>query len=179
MRWMWIDRVVELVPRVRIVAVKTVSLSEEHLHDHFASAPGRAALPLMPASLIVEGVAQSGGILVGHASGFREKVVLAKVSAVDLDADAQPGSTLRYTVEMERYDGAGASTRGTVEVITQGAHGPNPARPIGRVDLLFSHLDRNMAGAVFPEHNFVFSESFRTLLVNSGIAAPFAEPRTD
>ena len=31
MRWMWIDRIVELVPRERMVAIKNVSLAEEHL----------------------------------------------------------------------------------------------------------------------------------------------------
>ena len=49
MRWMWIDRVVELQPGKRLVAIKNVSLAEEHLHDHFAAdaARGLSALPLM------------------------------------------------------------------------------------------------------------------------------------
>ena len=37
MRWMWIDRIIELVPRQRLVAIKHISLAEEHLHDHFPS----------------------------------------------------------------------------------------------------------------------------------------------
>ena len=37
MRWMWIDRIVELVPRERMVAIKNISLAEEHLHDHFSA----------------------------------------------------------------------------------------------------------------------------------------------
>lgn len=67
MRWMWIDRVVELVPRERLVAVKHVSLAEEHLHDHFDAVTAddgsviRPAMPVMPMSLIVEGMAQTGG----------------------------------------------------------------------------------------------------------------------
>ena len=78
MRWIWIDRVVELVPRERLVAIKNVSLAEDHLHDHFAAEGSRPAMPVMPASLIIEGMAQTAGILVGHAEGFREKVILAK-----------------------------------------------------------------------------------------------------
>ena len=60
MRWMWIDRITELVEGERLVAIKNVSLAEEHLHDHFASDPerGLSALPLMPSSLIVEGVTE-------------------------------------------------------------------------------------------------------------------------
>jgi 3-hydroxyacyl-[acyl-carrier-protein] dehydratase len=177
MRWMWIDHIVSLVPRERLVAIKHVSLAEEHLHDHFGAValrgalPGRAAMPIMPACFIVEGMAQSAGILVGHAEGFREKVILAKVSRAEFDEDAVPGDTLRYTAEVERMDAAGASCAGVVELVRYDTGGAAmPARRIGRVDLVFSHIDQNLAGAEFPEHNFVFGESFKTLLRSSGIA---------
>ena len=123
----------------------------------------------MPASLIVEGMAQSAGVLVGHAEGFKEKVVLAKVSRAELDFDALPGDTLRYTAEIEQFSPVGASTKGTIELISWTAAGPAEPRVLGRVDLIFSHLDNNMGGEVYPEHNFVFSESFATLLSLSGI----------
>ncbi len=178
MRWMWIDRIVELAPRERLVAIKNVSLAEDHLHDHFAAvlspdgSVARPAMPVMPGSLIVEGMAQTAGILVGHAEGFREKVILAKVTRARLDRDATPGTTLRYTATLVQQSPVGASTQGTVELLDH-------ARPaegfveIGRIDLVFSHLDNNMAGVEFPEHNFVFSESFRTLLRTSGIECAF------
>ncbi len=164
---MWIDRIIELVPREKIVTVKTVSMSEEHLHDHFAARGDRPAMPIMPASLIIEGMAQSGGVLVGHASGFREKVVLAKVSKAELDVDVQPGQTLRYTTLIRQIDTAGAATAGTVEVLDPAR--PGEARKIGEVDLMFSHIDNNMAGTEFPAENFVFSDAFRTLLRMSGV----------
>ncbi len=183
MRWMWIDRIVELRPRERLVAIKNVSLAEEHLHDHFGASAGAGgvggagamdALPVMPASLIIEGMAQTAGILVGHANGFREKVILAKVNSAELTRDAGPGVTLRYTATIERLDETGASTQGVIELIEHSATGPAlPAVEIGRVDLMFSHIDKNMAGTAFPAHNFVFSDSFRTLLRTSGIAAEF------
>lgn len=169
MRWMWIDRIVELVPRQRLVAIKQVSMAEEHLHDHFAASGDRPASPVMPASLIVEGMAQSAGVLVGHAEGFKQKVVLAKVSRAELDLDARPGDTIRYTAEIEQFSAVGASTKGTIELISWSAAGPGTPRVLGRVDLMFSHLDNNMGGQRFPEHNFVFSESFATLLSLSGI----------
>ena len=169
MRWMWIDRVIELEPRTRMVAVKNVSLAEEHLHDHFAADPlrGLPALPVMPMSLVIEGMAQTAGILVGHANDFREKVVLAKVSRAELETDVGPGHTLIYTAEIERLDETGAATRGMVERVDL-ARGPQREQ-IGQVDLMFSHLDRNMAGRTFPADNFVFGEAFRTLLRTSGI----------
>ena len=40
MRWLWIDRIVELVPRQRLVAIKNVTLAEEHLQDHFPAVAG-------------------------------------------------------------------------------------------------------------------------------------------
>lgn len=173
MRWMWIDRVIELVPGERMVAVKGVSTAEEHLHDHFAPDPARglAALPLMPASLVIEGMAQTAGVLVGHAGGFREKVVLAKVARAEFLMDCVPGFTLRYTATMDRYDESGAATSGVVEIIdTSGASLPEPAE-LARIDLMFSHIDRNRAGALFPEENFVFSGdgALMTLLRMSGI----------
>jgi 3-hydroxyacyl-[acyl-carrier-protein] dehydratase len=169
MRWMWIDRVVELVPGARLVAVKHVSLAEEHLHDHFPASGNLPSLPIMPMSLVCEGMAQSAGILVGHAEGFREKVILAKISKARMDVDATPGSTLRYTATIERMDHAGASTKGLVEVIEQGPAGPLAPKAVGQIDMLFSHLDNNSAGVVFPEHNFVFGEAFKTLLRTSGV----------
>lgn len=178
MRWMWIDRVVELVPGERLVAVKNISLAEDHLHDHFPEVRDRsgallhAALPVMPGSLIIEGMAQTAGILVGHAEGFREKVILAKVTRATLDRDAGPGMTLRYSAELVQQSPQGASTRGLVELFDHASAGAGWAE-IGRIDLVFSHLDQNMAGTAFPEHNFVFSESFRTLLRTSGIACEF------
>lgn len=177
MRWLWIDRVVELVPRERLVTVKHVSLAEEHLHDHFPADRGRAAMPIMPASLIIEGMAQTAGILVGHAEAFREKVILAKIMIAELERDAVPGDTLRYTAVIRQLDTQGAATAGTVELSRPIAGPASPAwTPIGRIDLMFSHIDRQMGlasgGPDFPEHNFVFGESFKTLLRSSGVEIP-------
>lgn len=167
MRWLWIDRIVELVPRQRLVAIKNVSLAEEHLHDHFAAEGDLPARPVMPASLIIEGMAQTAGILVGHAEDFREKVALAKITRAELHADALPGMTLRYTATLQNLDAVGASTAGVVELLDPTA--PGSPSIIGHVDLIFSHLDKNMAGMEFPDHNFVFGESFKTVLRMSGV----------
>jgi 3-hydroxyacyl-[acyl-carrier-protein] dehydratase len=168
---MWIDRVLSLEPAKKLVAIKHVSLSEDHIHDHFPASGARAALPVMPMSLVVEGMAQSAGILVGHAGGFRENVLLAKVARAELSEDATAGDSLRYTAEVEKLDAMGASTRGTVELLR-----PNEApREIGRVDLMFSHADQSMSlrgGPALPGNNFVFGEGFRTLLRMSGIEMP-------
>ncbi len=168
---MWIDRVTELEPRRRMVAIKNVSLAEEHLHDHFAATDSQPALPIMPASLMIEGMAQTAGVLVGHAESFREKVILAKVSDATIDTDVGPGMTIRYTAEITQLDEQGAATKGTIELLDH-ADTESGYRQIGTVDLMFSHVDNNRSGLEFPEHNFVFGESFKTLLRTSGIEIP-------
>ena len=53
MRWNWIDRILRHDPGERLDAIKVVSLSEDHLHEHFSDAP------CMPSSLMIEGMAQT------------------------------------------------------------------------------------------------------------------------
>jgi 3-hydroxyacyl-[acyl-carrier-protein] dehydratase len=163
MRWHWIDQIVHHEPGLRLVAIKHVSLAEDHLHDHFSANPGAGLdpLPLMPASLMIEGMAQTAGILVGSVNQFREKVILAKIVAATFDAEVQPGQTIRYDATIERMDPAGAATVGVVER----CHAADGCwEPIGRIALLFSHIDNNMSGRDFPEHNFVFGDNFKVLL---------------
>jgi 3-hydroxyacyl-[acyl-carrier-protein] dehydratase len=148
MRWIWIDRFVEFEPGKRAVAVKNVTLAEEHLHDFCA------ARPTMPASLMIEGMAQTAGILVGQARDFREKVVLAKIRRASFDRAVLPGEQLRYEARIEQVDTAAAITTGTVWVGEQA---------IGQVDLVFSHVDQNTRGLKLPEENFVFTEQFMSL----------------
>ena len=88
MRWYWIDRFIEFESGKRARSVKNVSLAEEHLHDHF---PG---FPVMPGSLMIEGMAQTGGLLVSEPEGFTRKTVLAKVSKATFDRVIVPGDCI-------------------------------------------------------------------------------------
>jgi len=157
---MWIDSVVAFEAGRRMVAVKNVSLAEEHLHQHF---PGR---PIMPASLMIEGFAQTAGILVGATEGFREKVILAKIASATIEQDVVPGQCVRYDATIERIGASGASTRGTIERLD---HRDGVWVRIGAIEMLFSHIDQNRSGVVFPEENFVFGENFRAILRASGL----------
>ena len=154
MRWIWIDRFVEFRPGVSATAVKNVSLAEEHLHDHWED------FPIMPASLMIEGMAQTAGILVGQARNFAEKVILAKISKAELRQPVLPGDQILYRAELETITERAASTRGTVL---------RNDEPIGEINLMFSHIDQNLAGMKFPEENFVFTGQFERLV------APFLE----
>jgi 3-hydroxyacyl-[acyl-carrier-protein] dehydratase len=149
LRWIWFDRFEEFVPGERAVGVKNVTLAEDHLHDHF---PG---FPVMPASLMVEGMAQTAGILVGQARGFAEKVILAKIKRAVFHSLVRPGQQLRYDARIEQISDLAAMTTGR---ILRGDE------LVGEVDLVFSHIDQNMSGREFPEENFVFTEEFMSLL---------------
>ena len=85
MRWIWIDRFTEFTSRQSATAIKNVSLAEEHLHDLYP------VFPIVPHSLIVEGMAQTSGILVGEARNFEEKVILAKIGRDRVCALYEPG----------------------------------------------------------------------------------------
>ncbi len=149
MRWIWIDKFTEFEPGKRAVAVKNISLAEEHVHDHWE------AFPTHPACLMVEGMAQTAGILVGQARDFKEKVVLAKITRAEFDDLAVPGDQITFQAEVENLAPEAASTKGTL--LRNG-------EPFGRVDLMFSHVDQNMAGMKFPKENFVFTGQFQRLV---------------
>src|SRR4051812_32215954 len=154
MRWIWIDKFVEFTPRTSATAVKNVSLAEEHLHDLYPH------FPIVPHSLIVEGMAQTAGILVGEARNFAEKVILAKIGRATFHRLVRPGDTIVYSAKIEQLNEQGAAIAGRVTVANS-----TPADDlVAEIDLMFSHVDQNMAGLKFPEHNFVFTEQFTELL---------------
>lgn len=170
MRWIWIDRILELEKGRRCVAVKNVSLAEEVLHDHFPATPTRRPSPVLPHTLVIEGMAQTAGILVGHAEDFKHKVILAKITRANFTALPLPGTSLIFRAEIDRIDAVGASASGTVERVDP-ATGPASAIPLARIELMFSHIDHNRSGMQFPDHNFVFTDQFMDLLRQGGFKA--------
>jgi 3-hydroxyacyl-[acyl-carrier-protein] dehydratase len=141
MRWFWIDRFTEFESGRRATAIKNVSLAEEHLHDHFPGAP------IMPNSLVIEGIAQAAGLLVGEHGGFEERVVLAKVARATFHFPAVPGDTLEYRVQIDDIHKDGAIASGTSHV---------GQRLQGEVQLFFAHLNENAAGkSLFDPASFL------------------------
>lgn len=149
MSWIWIDHFVEFVSGRRASAVKMVTASEGYLQEH------PSGDPVLPAVLMIEGMAQTAGILVGEARDFAENVILAKIRRARFDDYAKPGDRLRYDAVIESLDERAGVTSGTVF--------KNEA-PIGQVDLIFSHINRADSSLDLPDHNFVFTESFMSLL---------------
>lgn len=126
MRWFWIDRFTEFVAGESAVAVKSISLSEEVVDEY---SPCRTFLP---ASVIIEGIAQTGGLLLGQMSDFNDRIVLAKVTSSEFFFEAEPGSTLTYRVRITNNDGMGAAIEAT-------SHLGDKLQ--AKVDLMFARLD--------------------------------------
>ncbi len=159
MRWLWIDRFLEFVSAKSARAVKNLSMAEEYFADHF---PG---YPVMPAALILEGLAQTGGILVGEANDFKEKVVLAKIPFARFERDAVAGSVLIYDVAMLHLRPEGASVSGRVYEVPPGApQSPEAGELIAEAEIFFAHLDQARSQQVFGDHNFVFSGELKHML---------------
>lgn len=164
MRWIWIDKFIAFESGKRAVSLKNVTMAEEHLHDFV---PG---FPIMPECLIIEAMAQTSGILVGEAGQFKEKVVLAKINKAHFHDFVRPGDTLHLHATLESFAPEAASTSG---FITRGED------RIADINLMFSHVDQNLAGLEFPEENFVFEDNtFKSLLRDfvssgdTGVAGP-------
>lgn len=150
MRWVWIDRFIEFESGSHARAVKNVTLAEDHLQDHF---PG---FPVMPGSLMLEGMAQTGGILLGEVNGFREVVILAKVPKILMHDRATPGDTIVYTARLTEIREEGGSVECTAHV---------GERLVAEGEIVFVHLDQSDPQyRNIDQKEFVFSSNLLRVL---------------
>ncbi len=99
MRFILIDRVVDLEPGTRIKAVKNLSMAEEYLADHF---PG---FPVMPGVLMLQAMTEAGAWLVRVSEDFAHSmVVLKRARSVKYGQFVEPGQTLEVTAEIVKQD---------------------------------------------------------------------------
>ena len=150
MRWFLIDKFLILEKGKRAVTVKNVTLGEDHIHDPF---PG---FPMMPAPLIIESMAQTGGVLAGYTFDFRERVVLAKVERATFYDLVVPGDQMRLEAHLMEIRDEGCRIEGAVTV---------EDRKIADLKLMFAHL--LIQEDEEQDENFVFTEDFIRLFLPS------------
>jgi 3-hydroxyacyl-[acyl-carrier-protein] dehydratase len=140
MRWFWIDRFLEFESGRYATAIKCVSLAEDYLHDHFPN------YPIFPKSLVIEGLAQTGGLLVCEHNGFTEKVILAKVAKVVFHFEARPGDTLTYHTKIDSLSSEGATVTATSHIAD---------RLHAQAEIMFAHLNAPWLGTFFSPEAFL------------------------
>ena len=111
--FLMVDRVLEVEPGKRCVAVKNVTANEPFFQGHF---PGN---PIMPGVMIVEALAQTGGIAaaLGNKESGKRLGVLTGIDSMKIRRQVTPGDTLRLEAEIlnERRGLAKVSVKATVE----------------------------------------------------------------
>ena len=98
-----VDRIIEMEEKKRIVGIKNVTINEPFFQGHF---PGH---PVMPGVLIIEAMAQAGGLLLmslvpgdDHAS---KVVYFMSLDSVKFRRPVVPGDQLRFELEMLKFGG--------------------------------------------------------------------------
>jgi len=91
-----IDRIVEFEPTKRLVAIKNVTINEPFFHGHFPD------YPIMPGVLVVEAMAQAGGVIMTHELPDRalKLVVFTGIERAKFRRPVVPGDQLRIEVEV-------------------------------------------------------------------------------
>jgi 3-hydroxyacyl-[acyl-carrier-protein] dehydratase len=107
MKFILIDRITTLDPGKQLTAVKSVSLAEEYLADHFP------VFPVLPGVLLLEGLIESASWLVRQAQGFSNSMVLLEsVTNVKYKSFAAPGMQIQYTVTASAIEENASSFKG-------------------------------------------------------------------
>ena len=107
-----VDRIIEIEGNSRIVGIKNVTINEPFFQGHF---PGH---PIMPGVLIIEAMAQVGGmLLMGSVEDRAEKVVyFMSLDAVKFRRPVVPGDQLRFELEMIQFRGKTCRMKGVALV---------------------------------------------------------------
>ena len=99
MRFTLIDRIVEVEPGARITAVKSLTMAEEYLADHFPN------FPVMPGVLMLEAMTQTAAWLIRVSEDFAHSMVtLRQANNVKYGQFIEPGQTLTVTAEIISQD---------------------------------------------------------------------------
>lgn len=98
MRYLLIDRIIEIVPWRSAAGLKSVALAEDFFADHF---PER---PVMPGVLMIEALAQLSSWLIAASTDFRQGARIASIGSAKFRKFVSPGTQLRLSVTLKECD---------------------------------------------------------------------------
>jgi beta-hydroxyacyl-ACP dehydratase FabZ len=107
-----VDRILEMEPEKRIVAIKNVTMNEPFFQGHFPGAP------VMPGVLIVEAMAQAGAVLLFHGMKERDSklILFTGIDKARFRRPVVPGDQLRFTLDVMRRRTTAFKLRAIAEV---------------------------------------------------------------
>ena len=110
MRHFHLDRIELLERGVRAVGVRAVALSDDAFTEHF---PGN---PVLPGVYVLEGLAQTAGVLLWESAARSRIAVMVSVDRARFTAFARPGDLVTLSVEIDSQDERAARVRGVATV---------------------------------------------------------------
>ncbi|WP_367117570.1 3-hydroxyacyl-ACP dehydratase FabZ [uncultured Microbacterium sp.] len=125
--FLMVDRVDELVPGSSIAAIKNVTVNEPYFTGHF---PGN---PIMPGVMILEALAQAGGLLFDIGDRL---CVLARIDMVRFRGVVRPGDRLTLTAEPLAHLASMGKVRATATVAE---------RAVASADISYSFVEGGYA----------------------------------
>ncbi|MBB6630311.1 3-hydroxyacyl-ACP dehydratase FabZ [Clostridium algidicarnis] len=106
-----LDRVDEMEPGKRVVAIKNVTINEQFFQGHFP------VEPVMPGVLMIEALAQAGAVAILSIEEFKGKIAyFAGINKAKFRRKVVPGDTLRLEVEITKLKGSAGVGRGVAYV---------------------------------------------------------------
>ncbi len=148
MRWIMIDRFVEIDKGRYAKAVKNITMGEDHIHDQYP------AFPVMPQTLIIECMAQAGGILAGYSLNFRRQIFLAKIEKASFNKLVRPGDQLVLQAWIDDLREEGCRVRSSASV---------NGKEIGKANIMFVGLE-NPNGSAGESKDFIFAKDLLRIM---------------
>ena len=107
-----VDRVIEVVPGQRIVAIKNVTINEAFFQGHFPGAP------VMPGVLIIEALAQAGAalLMLDVPDRTSKLIYFTGIDAARFRRPVVPGDQLRLTMDLLKLRSRACKMHGRAEV---------------------------------------------------------------
>jgi len=106
-----LDRIISLERGVGALGVRAVALSDDAFTEHF---PGN---PVLPGVFLLEGMAQTAGMLLWESSDRSRIAVMTSIERARFPSFARPGDTVHFAMQIDSYDDTAARVRGVASVV--------------------------------------------------------------